>query len=433
MRAKVRAACLEENLSGQTVVCALSGGGDSVALCHCLLSLQEELGFHLKAAHFNHKLRGRCSDEDEAFVRQLCDAWQIPLSVGHGDPGALKDQSPEEAARTLRYEFLLAQTGIIALAHHGDDQVETVLLNLLRGTGLRGLCAMARRRDRLFRPMLSVTGQEIDAYLAEHRLSYQTDHTNDEDGALRNRLRHHVIPLLQTENPSLTQTVSRMTALLQEDDAYLSGQARELLQEARRDNGYCCSVLLAAPAVLRRRALRQLLKFPKPSMVHVEQLEKLLEGTGSVQIPLPGNMVARRVYDRLILEEAQAEEPFSPVTLVPGEEVSIPSLGFMASLTEGAASADGKTVFALSAIDGPVTLRPRQTGDRILLPGGHKTLKNWMIDEKIPAHLRNCLPVAQDRQGILAVYGLGADCSRTAQPGQPAWILKFWKKGSPNP
>ncbi len=436
MRDKVLAACRQLFAPGDRVVCALSGGGDSVALLHCLLSVRQELGITVAAAHFNHCLRGAESDGDEAFVRQLCAGWGVELAVGRGDPHCLTGESPEEAARHLRYEFLMAQPGWIATAHHGDDQIETVLLNLIRGTGLKGLCGMPPKNGRLVRPMLEVSGEEVEKYLAKNGLKWRFDSSNAADDALRNRLRHHILPLLRQENPNLTAVFSRMTALLQQDEAYLEAKTAEILQKSAVKNGFDCAYLTNSPAVLRRRAIRQLLEIPKPAAVHVEQVERLLtDCSGSASVDLPGGLTAIREYGVLRFERTPPANTFSPVLLRPGQDVSLP--GLRISL-RGPVVLEEETPFAIRCEDEAVTItvRPRQTGDRILLQGGHKTLKKWMIDRKIPAAQRDRLPVLADGQGILAVYPLGCDLARQARPGDRAWIISFqneeretcWKK-----
>ena len=413
---------------GDTVVCALSGGADSVALLHGLLAVKEECSIHVAAAHFNHCLRGAESDDDEAFARELCARWGVELAVGRGDPRTLSGKSPEEAARELRYEFLLAQLGLIATAHHADDQAETVLLNLLRGTGLRGLCGMQPRQGRVIRPLLEVSRQEILAYVQTNNLSYCSDRTNEEDHALRNRLRHHVVPLLRKENPNLTETVSRMTGLLRQEEAFLQTQAEELLKEAARQDGYDCSVLSGADPILRRRAIRSLLPNPKPTMTHVEAVERLLSGSdGSAYAELSGGFLARRTYDRLTFAPVQETAGFAPVLLTAGETVRI--LDMELSLTGPVTLSqpvDEQTTFAIRVPQ--IQVRPRQTGDTVCLPGGRKTLKKWMIDRKIPAHQRELLPVFADEEGVFAVFGMGCDQNRKALPGEQAWILRVEKK-----
>ena len=415
---------------GDRVVCALSGGADSVALLHGLLQVKERFSITVAAAHFNHCLRGEESDREEAFVRDLCAQWGVELAVGRGDPRTLTGKSPEEAARELRYKFLRSQPGLIATAHHADDQAETVLLNLLRGTGLKGLCAMEPKQGQLIRPLLEVTKAEILTYVEAHGLPYCTDSSNLSDDALRNRLRHHVFPLLQAENPNLTDTLSRMTKLLRQEEAYLQKQVDNLLAEAAREEGYDCPTLLAADPVLRRRAIRQLLPNAKPAMVHVEAVEQLLSRLdGSAYVELPSGYVAQRTYDRLTFETAETKEPFQPFTLSANETVSIPELGMTVSLTGPTVltePVDHCRIFSLIFEKKPlIFVRTRRPGDTISLSGGRKTLKKWMIDRKIPAKKRDFLPVFADETGVFAVFGLGAAADRTAKVGEQAWILQI--------
>ena len=443
MRAKVLDWCRREGLlePDGLVVCAVSGGADSVAMLHCLLSLRDSLGIRVTAAHFNHCLRGADSEEDEAFVRRLCASWEIPLAVGRGDVAARAGEageSIEEAARRMRYDFLLAQPGLVAVAHNADDQVETVLLNLIRGTGLRGLAAMAPRQGRIIRPLLSVTRQEIEAYLAEQNLPHREDGSNGQDDALRNRLRHHVTPLLRQENPNLASTVGRMTALLRQDEDYLREQTRILLEQAAGPDGYDCRVLREASPVLRRRAIREILEIPKPSMAHVEAVERLLwDLSGTAAVTLPGNLEARRTYGVLRLERNELPRRFAPVLLRPGETASLPEAELTVSV-EGPVflekTVDSMSTFALKCdMINPnpiICVRPREPGDRLRLPGGCKSVKRLMIDRKIPAARREITPVITDGTAILGVYGLGADPLWVARPGDRALIVKLkWCRG----
>ena len=377
-------------LRGKTVTCAVSGGADSVALLHILYLAREDLGLRLHAAHYNHCLRQN-ADLDEAFVKELCGAWDIPLEVGRGDVAAYAEESGlslEEAARKLRYDFLMAQPGLIATAHNADDQVETVLLNLVRGTGLMGLCAMQEQTDRVVRPLLDTTRQQIEAYLAEHDLPHREDETNEEDDALRNRLRHHVIPLLREENPSLAKTVGRMTALLQEDEAFLQAQTKNLLRDAAKDGGYDCRILRKSP--LCKRAVRSLLRIEKPSAVHVDAVCALMEDlSGSKQVQLPG-MTVRRQYDILYFGKEAAAAP---------ESVA-------ADAGQAGCLQWGNWRIRWESCEGRLLIRSRRTGDTIHLPGGSKTIKKLLIDRKIPAMERDLIPVVEYGGQIVAVGDL---------------------------
>ena len=186
---------------GDSVVCAVSGGADSMALLMAMYVLKEKLGISLSAAHFNHRLRGEESDRDEAFVRDFCDRLDIPLFVGSGAVSA-GPKGLEAAAREARYAFFANLDGKVATAHTADDNAETVLMHLVRGTGLKGLGGIMPVNGKYIRPMLNVTRAQAEAFLEEYHVSYVEDSSNAGDDFLRNRLRHHVMPLLKQENPN---------------------------------------------------------------------------------------------------------------------------------------------------------------------------------------------------------------------------------------
>lgn len=237
-------------LHGKKVIVALSGGADSVCLLNALHEMKRELDITLETCHVNHMLRGEQSDSDERFVRDLCEKLAVPLRVGKIDVKALqkKHQSLEEAAREARYSYFteLGNNSVIATAHNADDNTETVLLNLLRGTALRGLCGIPPVRGNIIRPLLEVTRAEILDYLAENNISYVTDESNLSDEFTRNYLRLNVMPLLLKVNPSLASGMTRMTENLRLDEQYL--------QKAAEDNiTYNASDLLNLhPSVLHR-------------------------------------------------------------------------------------------------------------------------------------------------------------------------------------
>ena len=184
---------------GDHVVCAVSGGADSVALVYAMKLLSSKLGITVSAAHFNHGLRGEESDGDEAFVRSFCDLHDIALQVGSGQVVTGK-KGLEAAARNARYDFLRSLPGKIATAHTADDNAETVLMHMVRGTGLKGLGGINPVNGNVIRPMLGITRQDVLAFLQEYHLCWVSDSSNDTDQFLRNRLRHHVMPLLRQED-----------------------------------------------------------------------------------------------------------------------------------------------------------------------------------------------------------------------------------------
>ena len=389
---------------GDHVTCAVSGGADSVALLFGMYLLREKLGITLSAAHFNHRLRGEESDRDEQFVRDFCSRYDIPLSVGSARVAAGK-KGLEAAAREARYAFFATLPGKIATAHTADDNAETVLMHLVRGTGLRGLGGISPVNGNIIRPMLTVTRQEVLAFLEEYCLSHVEDSSNKTDDFLRNRLRHRVMPFLKEENPRLAENLSQMAMELRQD-----AQALEL-------DGKLPSVgeLREMDPALRSRKISRFLKengVPEPERSHIRAVESLIfSGKPSARTNLPGAVTVGRDYDRLVvLEQKTAPDE---VTLLPGDTLQLPQWGMMASYVPAQQIINTKEIFTVSA-SGPVVLRSRQAGDSIRLNAGTCTLKKLFIDRKIPAHQRPYIPVLADGQGVLGVYGIGANVDRLA-------------------
>ena len=401
---------------GDTLVCAVSGGADSVALLFAFYLLKDKLGIRLEAAHFNHCLRGEESDRDEVFVRELCNRYDIPLHVGSVEVKAGK-KGLEAAARDARYAFLRSLNGKIATAHTADDNAETVLMRMVRGTGLKGLGAIAPVSGKVIRPMLGVSRQDVEAFLEEWGLSHIEDSSNGSDTFLRNRIRHHVMPLLKAENPKLAENLSQMALRLREDEDFLSSQWNfEILPTVE--------TLKNMHTTQRSRCLDRFLKrsgVKEPEDSHFALAEALVySDKPSARAHFPGGVTIARNYGRL---EALKEE-LSPeaVTLpCPGE---IEYAGLRVVCTPAAQIINTPDTFTVAA--GTITLRPRQSGDSIRLPGGTKSLKKLFIDRKIPASQRAWIPVVCDGEGILGVYNLGVNLDRAAE-SLPAVTIRFEK------
>ena len=403
---------------GDTVICAVSGGADSVALLFGLYLLKDKLGINLEAAHFNHHLRDEESDRDEAFVRQLCDRYDVPLHVSSGQivPGK---KGLEAAARDARYGFFQTLDGKIATAHTADDNAETVLMHLVRGTGLKGLGGIAPVNRNVIRPMLEITRGDVEAFLDEWCLSHITDSSNDTDAFLRNRIRHHVVPLLKAENPRLAENLSAMALNLRQDEEILSSLAeKETLPPVE-------TLRTMAPA-LRNRALEAFLKrsgVKEPEQIHIELAEKLVfSDKPSARAAFPGGVTIARSYDTLTVLQPE-DLPEEVVLTCPGEAEygSYRVICTPAETIENAA-----TVFTLRP-QGQMVIRCRKSGDAIRLSGGTKQLKKLFIDKKIPASRRLQIPVVSDESGVLAVCEIGANLDRTAET-LPAVTVRFIKK-----
>ena len=430
MRDKVLAWCRENALfaPGDRVICAVSGGADSMALLWCLRSLAEVLSISVSAAHFNHGLRGAESDRDEAFVRDFCQKHEIPCQVGRG---AVQSSGTglEDAARQARYGYLLSLDpgAKIATAHRAEDNAETLLLHLLRGTSLDGLCGIPPKRGPIVRPMLPVTRAEVLRYLEEYHLPHVEDSSNGSDTFLRNRLRHRVLPELVSENPAFCQATVALSSRLRQDRDFLTAQANAALEQVRAKGGLSCSALRGLDPALRGRVLGLFLReggLSQPESSHIRLAERILFSPDpSAQGDFPGHLTLRRIYDYLTWQPAAGA--FAPVVLAVPGITEIPELGLTVTCREITAPPAPKSTGDHFLVDpgtlsGPILLRPRRPGDRLSRPGGTKTLKALLIDRKIPAAARDRIPVLADDRGILGVYSIGPDQTRYAMGGRTA-------------
>ena len=393
---------------GETVVCAVSGGADSMALLWGLYLLKDKLELDLSAAHFNHKLRGEESDRDEAFVRDFCAGYGIPFVSGSGQVKA-GPKGLEAAAREARYAFLKTQLGRIATAHTADDNAETILMHLVRGTGLKGLGGITPVNGNLIRPMLRITRAEVLTFLAEYSIPFVEDSSNSGDDFLRNRLRHAVMPLLKQENPSLSLNLSAMAERLRQDEQALSAQAEE--QHTNDVN-----LLRTMEPAVRSRVLANILLqagVKEPEGSHIAAMEKLVFSQNpSAKASFPGGVTVGRNYNTLQL--MGEKPPFAEQQITCPGEYHLPGVKLIVSQNE---SEERTTVSFAFTPKGKMILRGRKAGDTIRLSGGAKTLKKLFIDEKIPAAERDAVPVLADDAGVLAVIGIGGNLDRISGDG----------------
>lgn len=393
---------------GDTVTVALSGGADSVALLYALYLLKGKLGIEVEAVHFNHGLRGEESERDAQFAWRFCEMLDIRCGVHRGTvvPGG---KGLEAAARDARYRVFMADYAKVATAHTANDNSETVLMHMVRGTGLKGLGGIAPVRGNIIRPMLEVTRQEVLEFLQENFLGHMEDSSNASDDFFRNRLRHHVMPLLYDENPRLAENLSAMAMRLRQDEEALASMTPEgeslSVEELRRLH----------PA-LRYRCLEQFLRrcgVKEPEADHITLTEKLVfSEKPSARADLPGGVTVARNYGSLERLKEEAVLPCTPLAC-PGS-VYVPELELTVTCElaeEEILTTDSFTV----AAEGTVYLRSRQSGDEIRLSGGTKPLKKLFIDRKIPAAQRSRIPVVCDDRGILGVWGIGANLDRVGR------------------
>lgn len=404
---------------GDTVTCAVSGGADSIALLFGLYLLKEKLRIDLRAAHFNHHLRGEESQRDEDFVRDFCAGFNIPLTVGQGNV-VPNEKGLEAAARDARYGFLETLPGKIATAHTADDNSETVLMHLVRGTGLKGLGGINPVRGKVIRPLLLTTRQQVMDFVREYSLSYVEDSSNTTDAFLRNRLRHNVMPLLREENPRLAENLSAMALRLREDEAALT-------ENPDFSNGLSVNAVKNVSPARQSRMVALFLEscgVKEPAANHIDLALALVRSENpSARASFPGGITISRQYDRLVaLRETIDLRP--TVLNCPGV-TDIPHLGLQVICCEAETLENTENTFTVHP-EGALLLRSRCAGDEMRLSGGTKSLKKLFIDRKIPASMRPCTPVVCDELGVLGVYGLGVDQNRKAK-ALPAVQIRFVK------
>ena len=472
MLKKVRKAIEEFALlsDGDTVLVALSGGPDSVALLAVLRMLAEEYGVSVAAAHLNHGLRGE-AEAEECFVRELCSRRAVPLTVERADIQARKKaagRSTEDMARVVRYEFLervAASVGAhrIALGHHLQDQAETVLMNLFRGSGSEGLKGMTPMRDGLYiRPFLHIERREIMAFLTQEGLDCVMDRSNDDRRHLRNRIRHDLLPLLRRDyNRNIDRALARTAAVLKEEDEFFKSQVKRLLTAwniAVTPEGFSLEVekIRVQPVALSRRLVKHLLE----RLTDVEQgiffhhvqavLELAFAPRPSGRLHLPHGLEAKRDYGRLILarpETGGRDFAFAYTVATPGE-LTIRETGdiltfrisedFDCRRWEGAGDRQGcrertrplsgakgrancgdsrsetdDQVTATACLDGdrtgtPVMVRNFRAGDRMRPLGmaGEKKLQDIFVDGKIGRNERKRLPLIVADKRIAWIPGV---------------------------
>jgi len=421
---------------GDVVAAGVSGGADSVALLDFLVRLAETVSFQITVCHLNHGLRGTEADRDESFTRALAERYRLPFVCRRTDAAAYAGEhrcSVEEAGRELRYEFFrdcAGETGKIATAHTLSDSMETVLLNLCRGTGVRGLRGIPPVRGRIVRPLSGCTRREVEDYCRERALSFVTDSTNLTPAYSRNRLRLAVIPQLEQLNPNLSAAFAGLMARMDGQWEMTRQLAEEAKEKHRRENGRLDRLgLLSLPPPVREAIfLDWLEQAGKQSSRLVEELEETAcRGSGEVQLGEGVFFTADKETVGLITRRSLPidGEPLrveldlftlplpAVLPLDGGRELRIlPLSGKKADLAEKINKSALKNGLDCGRIKGTVILRRKRPGDRMApawRSAGSHPLKKLCQEAHIPPEQRRELVVAEDREGIIWAQGFGAD------------------------
>lgn len=428
--------------AGDRIVAGISGGADSVCLLFVLLEYAKKVPISLAVVHVNHGIRKEAT-EDAQYVERLCKQYELPFYLANVDvkqKAAIDKCSEEEAGRKARYEVFMQaaadfQANKIAVAHNSNDRSETMLFHLFRGSGIRGLGSIRPVRDNIIRPILCLERQEIEAYLQEAELAYCQDATNEEDDYTRNRIRHHILPYAEKE--IVTGCVGHMAQtadMLSRVDDYLEMQTGMAMKACVEEDKKAYSIVINIPkfrmqhTVIQERILLTVIKRLTPyqkdiSAVHVRALQSLFSSETGKMISLPFSISARREYEKVILEIANSNEKVIEEKEIIMEELS-------ANPTE--VKFDEQTTFTFSIfpyeknskvpqnqytkwfdydkIEQSLTLRKRRTGDYLSIRDGEggisrKSLKNYMITEKIPRTGRDNIPILAEDEHVLWLVG----------------------------
>ena len=409
------------------IVVGVSGGADSMCLLHILKCLQDEYKLQLTVAHINHGMRIEAK-EDAEFVNQICKNWDIPYKEHQCNIVQIaKDKkcSEEEAGRNERYWFFeeirkTSGADKIAVAHTMNDQAETLLMRLIRGSGMTGLGAIMAKRDFIVRPLLTVSREEVEAYCHQHDIGFKEDQTNKTDVYTRNRLRRHVLPMLKKDfNPKVVEAVAQAAFQLQEAEQYLALQTQTAYQSVVMGDkkGYRIQIepFLTYHPVIQGRILRMVIDHHMGSLkdinyTNINDILGLFYKQSGKMIHIGKKTVAIREhgYVRIIKEENKSSFSFN-LEIGTNEIVQCNKKVEVRVYDDSKSKQRHENAYTKNIdydkMSGNLQIRNRQAGDRILLKGGSKKLKDFFIDEKIPRSCRDDVLLIADHKNIIWVVG----------------------------
>lgn len=425
MKSKVKRYIERYNMlpKGSTVIVGLSGGADSIALTHFLHTQCQEYDVRVIAAHVNHSIRASAND-DENFARNFCAKYNIPFYHLRADvPRISREEKSniEDAARRVRYNFFrsIDPNAKIATAHTLNDQAETVLFRLIRGTGLKGLTGIPPVRDAIIRPFLECTRAEIESYCKAFGLTYVTDETNEDTSYARNFLRHEVLPLLKEINPSFLGSIRRSTQVLTQDNDTLDDLAEMVYHKAMREEGFSVLELQKAPLAIRKRVIAQILYDEiqvMPEYIHIENVNALIErGSGTVQV-LQDTML--RIRNGILEFPGQDYCDEWEMEVIMGR-MSIPSGVLDINLYNQSEFITKQKIykntlaiyFDYDKIKGKMQVRSRKAGDSFIPAhfSATKKVKKMLSEMHVAPEKRNLVPVFSDDLGVIGMAGIGPD------------------------
>lgn len=413
---------LEKN---DTVVIGLSGGADSVALLHFLISLREEYNLTLAACHINHLLRGEEADRDENFARKICAENNIDIYVLHSDINKLSAErkiGTEQCGREIRYSFFedTAKTlnAKIATAHTASDNAETVIFNMTRGCGIKGLCGIPPVRDNIIRPLIEITRSEIEKYCSKNGYEYITDSTNLEREYTRNKIRLDVIPVLKNINPSLENTLARMSIQMRDNYKFIRNCAEKALSDAETGNGYRTDILLSLDDTVLSAAITILAEKCDivPETRHIELIKNIIYNTGAVNIKKNVSAVSKQGFLRIInCSENCCNDVIDfkeqKIVNINNKKIIISKM----NMDKFNKHKKNNKILFNNSIDYDTipcirVFRTRRSGDVFTLPKRNitKSLKKYFCEIKMPQEKRDSVIILASDSEVIWIEGIGA-------------------------
>ncbi len=409
MEQKVENNIKKWNLQNANICVGVSGGSDSTALLHILCKLKNKYMYTIKVIHINHMLREE-SVLEQQFVTELCNSYKVPCKVYKCNINEYKKQykiTTEEAGRKIRYEKFLenfesGKKNYIAVAHNLEDQGETVLMRLFRGTGLKGLCGIPMKTDKVIRPLLNVSKANIEKYCLENNLHYKTDKSNFEQIYTRNKIRLTCIPYIEKNfNNKFNEKVFEMSEILKEENDFLEVETKkvfESLNESSNNVKLNIKKLKNTHIAIQRRVLMYSYNKVKGNQIdlhvtHINDILNLLNKESGKKISLPHSIEAKKSYDYLIISKINQKSKDYEYSIKEGQQIYIKEIDIYITWTNKIENNYYTKIFNCDNIK-DVKIRNRRPKDVIYIKNvGHKKLKKYFIDKKIEKERRDNLPL----------------------------------------
>ncbi len=432
---KLKKFVLENNLisAKDKVVVGFSGGPDSMALIHSLWKISFELNFHIIAAHVNYHLRGQDSNEEEKFVRNICMDLNIPILVKQAKMET--NSGIENKAREIRFKFFykivsLYKANSIALGHNAQDQAETILMNLFRGSGTNGLKGILPKNGNIIHPLIEFTREEIIAYLKHNNLSWKEDKSNYQNYYTRNKIRNVFIPFIKENiNPKFTEKIINTARVLRESETVLYNNANKTLQKLILER-YEDKIIVSQKKLLQRLPVMRFYYYKKIFkeitgsdrdffQYHYEEIEKLLRSEGSKLKDFPQNITVIKEYDHITFIKTSSIKKFDTTNFRKIDKIRArikfedTRLYFkkLKKINKELIRDKNTVILDLDKIKFPLIFRHRKPGDKFVPLGMKhiKKVKEFLIDEKVSKYERDKLIIVQDAEKIIWIAGLRID------------------------